>query len=40
VRLERSATPRGELIRGVFRKGGEGKFQTPQQGRYKKILQI
>jgi SAM-dependent methyltransferase len=40
VRLERGFTTRGELIRGVFRKGPERKFQTPQQGRYLKSLKI
>lgn len=40
VRLERGTTSRGELIRGVFRKGAERKFQTPQQGRYLKSLKI
>lgn len=40
VRLERGTTSRGELIRGVFRKGTERKFQTPQQGRYLKSLKI
>lgn len=40
VRLERGKTVRGELIRGVFRKTLEGKFQMPQQGRYKKSLKL
>lgn len=40
MRLEHGTTTRGELIRGVFRKGDEAKFRTPQQGRYKKILQV
>lgn len=40
VRLEHATMKRGELIRGVFRRKGKGKFVIPQQGRYKKILQI
>lgn len=40
VRLEHAVTPRGELIRGVFHKAVNGKFRIPQQGRYRKILEI
>jgi SAM-dependent methyltransferase len=40
LRLERRETPRGELIRGVWRRTSDDKFRTPQQGRYKKILVI
>jgi len=40
VRLERGRTPRGELIRGVFRKIVDAKFRMPQQGRYKKALKL
>lgn len=38
LKLERSTTSRGELIRGVMVKRGRGKFIVPQQGRYKKLL--
>lgn len=37
-KLERVTTPRGELLRGVFRKRRDRKFQIPQQGRYQKDL--
>lgn len=40
VRLEKAKTTRGELVRGVFEKTQETKFQAPQQGRYLKALQI
>ena len=38
LRLEHAKTVRGELWRGVFQKVDSGKFQVPQQGRYRKIL--
>lgn len=39
VRLERTATKRGELVRGLFQKrGGETKFTAPQQGRYQRAV--
>jgi len=38
VRLEHREGERGELIRGIFRRTASNKFQTPQQGRYKKLL--
>lgn len=38
IRLEKGATKRGELIRGVFKKKRKSKFVIPQQGRYKKLL--
>lgn len=39
-RLERTTTTRGELLRGVFRKRENRRFQIPQQGRYQKSLVI
>lgn len=38
IAFERSATIRGELIRGVLRKRRADKFVVPQQGRYFKDL--
>lgn len=38
LKLEHTHTSRGELFRGVFRRTTKGKFVTPQQGRYKKLL--
>jgi hypothetical protein len=38
VQMARGKTVRGELIRGVFVKTADIRFQIPQQGRYKKIL--
>lgn len=38
LRIERTTTKRGELIRGVFRRLDGKKFHVPQQGRYKKLL--
>ena len=40
LRLEHAVTKRGQLIRGVFQKVHEAKFEMPQQGRYKKALRI
>lgn len=40
IQLARTPTSRGELIRGVFRKGNGAKFLSPQQGRYRKRLRI
>ncbi len=40
VRLEKAATVRGELWRGVFQKTTDRRFIIPQQGRYRKALQI
>lgn len=40
VRLERQTTVRGELLRGVFYKRYDHRFQIPQQGRYQKSLVI
>jgi hypothetical protein len=41
VRLEHGVTKRGELIRGVFRRGpARASFRIPQQGRYQKALVI
>jgi hypothetical protein len=41
VKFERQTTPRGELVRGVFRRPSPGvAFQIPQQGRYRKHLRI
>lgn len=41
LRLECGHTVRGELIRGVFRRPDtDHPFVIPQQGRYKKILEI
>ena len=38
--FENAATKRGSLFRGAFRKGTQGKFLVPQQGRYKKMLKL
>lgn len=39
--LEQAATPRGELIRGVYRRPNtKAAFKVPQQGRYLKSLVI
>lgn len=38
LRLERQATKRGELLRGVMQKTRLNNFVTPQQGRYAKLL--
>lgn len=40
IALERGQTSRGELIRGVFQKVEETKFACPQQGRYRRSLQV
>lgn len=40
IRLERATTPRGTLMRGVFKRTTKDKFQTPQQGRYHKCLTV
>lgn len=38
IRVERSATMRGELVRGVMQKTKPDKFRPPNQLRYKKLL--
>lgn len=38
IRVERIATSRGELVRGVMRKMTPDKFRPPNQLRYKKLL--
>jgi len=41
MQFARARTPRGELIRGIFRKPSvAAPFRVPQQGRYHKILEI
>jgi SAM-dependent methyltransferase len=41
LRLERATMPRGELIRGVFRRPAtRDRFRVPQQGRYRAELVI
>jgi hypothetical protein len=40
ITLQRTQASRGELVRGVFQKMQETKFQAPQQGRYQKSMQI
>lgn len=40
IHLERATTPRGELVRGVFKRTSKAKFQNPQQGRYHKCLKV
>jgi hypothetical protein len=38
LHLSRTDTPRGSLVRGLFKKRVALKFQNPQQGRYLSIL--
>lgn len=40
IRLETAKTPRGELVRAVFRKTTDAPFVIPQQGRYLDSLVI
>lgn len=41
LRMESARTPRGVLVRGVFRKPSTGlEFRVPQQGRYQASLRL
>ena len=40
IALTKTTSTRGELVRGVFKKTQETKFQAPQQGRYHKSMQL